>query len=236
MNVGPTRNTRDKIRTPRIGYNHNFRHHGRVFHVQTEDAGTRSPHIDTHVFCAGTVVASTRTDYDPTTVRGDQEIIALMQMSHKDMCSALAKGTLDERIATLCGARVAPEPVERPELDPSTTLEILSMLDGLEGFQGAAIVDQEAKLAVHSISLAYDLDAAAATSADMLHALHRTLEGLQLGTGVEDILTTTQDRLLILRPVSHRYFVYVITDRTQTNLGLARHLVASAAKAIRAEE
>src|SRR5690606_34821597 len=32
------------------GFNHNIKHKGRIFHIQTEDSGPKNPHIITHLF------------------------------------------------------------------------------------------------------------------------------------------------------------------------------------------
>jgi hypothetical protein len=51
-------------RSPILGYNHNFRHRGLVFHVQTEDSGVDNPHIFTHLFHGGVILSSRKLDYD----------------------------------------------------------------------------------------------------------------------------------------------------------------------------
>ena len=35
-----------KLRSPILGFNHNLRHGGRVFHVQTEDRGLGNPIVE----------------------------------------------------------------------------------------------------------------------------------------------------------------------------------------------
>jgi hypothetical protein len=54
-----------KPRSPILGFNHNVRHLGRLYHVQTEDSGVGKPHIFTHLFHGGTILASKKSDYDP---------------------------------------------------------------------------------------------------------------------------------------------------------------------------
>jgi len=39
------------------GFNHNIKHKGRIFHVQTEDSGPKNPHIITHLFVGGNILA-----------------------------------------------------------------------------------------------------------------------------------------------------------------------------------
>ena len=40
------------------GFNHNIKHKGRIYHIQTEDSGPKNPHIITHLFVGGNVLAS----------------------------------------------------------------------------------------------------------------------------------------------------------------------------------
>lgn len=224
-------------RGPGIGYNHNFRRRGREFHIQTEDSGARHPHINTHVFHQGVVIASKRTHYDPAEVRSTDAVVKLMQTSHKAMCSALAKGELDQRIASRCGGQFLEATVEDQgpaPLSPAVTLGILSRLERtVEGFLGAAIIDQETGTVVHSIEVQHNLREVSESSAEVLRATKRTLEKLHLDEGVEDILLTAGDDLFILRPVCPRLFVYVVTDRRRANLALSRHQITLAAEAIR---
>jgi hypothetical protein len=83
------------------GFNTNVRHGGRVFHVQTEDSGRAHPHIISHVYHGGTILASEKCGYAElldsenltTTVR------ALMEAQHKSMLVRLQRGELDATIA-----------------------------------------------------------------------------------------------------------------------------------------
>lgn len=45
------------------GFNHNIKHNGRVFHIQTEDGGRTSPNIVTHTFIGGVILDTVRTSY-----------------------------------------------------------------------------------------------------------------------------------------------------------------------------
>ena len=51
-----------KPRSPVLGYNHNVRYAERLWHVQTEDSGVGNPHIFTHLFHDGTILATKRID------------------------------------------------------------------------------------------------------------------------------------------------------------------------------
>ena len=45
------------------GFNTNFRHRGVLFHVQTEDSGRANPHVITHLFHGGNILASEKGTY-----------------------------------------------------------------------------------------------------------------------------------------------------------------------------
>ena len=84
-------------RSPLLGYNHNVRYEGRIFHVQTEDSGPGNPHLFTHLFFQGSILASKRSQYDPDTF--EDEVRSAMQGQHKAILRELKQGAFDERIA-----------------------------------------------------------------------------------------------------------------------------------------
>ncbi len=84
-------------RSPLLGYNHNVRYRGRVFHVQTEDSGPANPRLFTHLYYQGTIVASMRHDYDR---EASEELVrSLMQGQHKAILKELKQAKHDERIS-----------------------------------------------------------------------------------------------------------------------------------------
>jgi hypothetical protein len=110
-----------KPRSPVLGYNHNVRYAGRLWHVQTEDSGVNNPHIFTHLFHEGTILSTKRLDYDPALdVNAVQK---MMQTQHKAMLKDLKGGTFDEKIAKFFGAPVIRDATEDtdPTRKPATT-------------------------------------------------------------------------------------------------------------------
>lgn len=102
-----------KVRSPVLGYNHNVRYAGRLWHVQTEDSGVQNPHLFTHLFHDGTILATKRLDYDAAAeVSAVQK---LMQTQHKAMLRELKSGSFDEKIGKFFG-----EPVQRVPEDETT--------------------------------------------------------------------------------------------------------------------
>ncbi len=110
-------------RSPVLGYNHNVRYGGRMWHVQTEDSGVQNPHIFTHLFYDGTILASKKVDYDPTS---EVSIVQkLMQAQHKALLRDLKSGKFDEKIVQRYGpierdaAAEADEPAAPAEAPPA---------------------------------------------------------------------------------------------------------------------
>lgn len=85
--------------SPLVGYNTNVRHHGKVFHIQTEDSGLTHGHIFTHLFAdGGRIIATKKTTYAHHigTERYPAVVKKLMQAQHKAMFIALRDGLFDE--------------------------------------------------------------------------------------------------------------------------------------------
>lgn len=83
-----------------VGFNHNFRYKGEVYHIQTEDNGLRSPNIVTLLYQGGTILASKKTSYADI-LRVDnlaQVVEELMKEQHKEMLRSLKAGEFDATI------------------------------------------------------------------------------------------------------------------------------------------
>ena len=83
------------------GFNTNVRHGGRLFHVQTEDSGKSHPHVISHVYYGGTILASEKHEYEDLLGSNDltEAVRALMEGQHKAMVARLKQGALDAVIA-----------------------------------------------------------------------------------------------------------------------------------------
>ena len=99
---GPRSRLRDTLdsdvakRSPILGYNHNVRYRGLVFHVQTEDSGLLSPHLFTHLFYGGVIISTRKLVYDAGAA--EEAIKSLMQAQHKAVLKDLKKGSFDDKI------------------------------------------------------------------------------------------------------------------------------------------
>ena len=95
-----------KTPAPLLGFNNNVRHRGRIFHIQTEDSGVKSPRIVTHLFAdGGRIVKTTRTDYAEHVGQKDMAPVVrkLMKEQHKAMFISLRAGELDQLLEQVCG-------------------------------------------------------------------------------------------------------------------------------------
>lgn len=79
------------------GFNHNIKYKGKVYHVQTEDSGVNNPHIITHLFVGGNILASKKTSYaDILNAENLAEVVReLMEEQHKEMLRNLINGVYD---------------------------------------------------------------------------------------------------------------------------------------------
>jgi hypothetical protein len=80
------------------GFNHNIKHKGKVYHVQTEDSGVSNPHLITHLFVGGNILATKKTSYaDLTRSPNLGELVReLMEEQHKEMLRNLINGVYDQ--------------------------------------------------------------------------------------------------------------------------------------------
>lgn len=103
------------IGSPLQGFNHNLRHNGRQFHVQTEDSGSKNPHVFTHLYHGGVVIATMKFEYmsllesgktpDNPTPETDyrKALRKMMQDQHKAIMKTLRAGEFDDKIAQIFG-------------------------------------------------------------------------------------------------------------------------------------
>jgi hypothetical protein len=95
-----------------VGFNHNFRYKGEVYHIQTEDSGVKSPNIVTLLYQGGTILGSKKTSYaDIAKVDNLEQVVEeLMKEQHKGMLRSLKAGEYDEVIDRFqAGKKVVPK-------------------------------------------------------------------------------------------------------------------------------
>jgi hypothetical protein len=81
-----------------VGFNHNIKHKGKPYHIQTEDSGLDNPHIITHLFVGGNILASKKTSYADIVGAENlaQVVRELMEEQHKEMLRNLINGVYDD--------------------------------------------------------------------------------------------------------------------------------------------
>jgi hypothetical protein len=95
-----------------VGFNHNFRYKGEVYHIQTEDSGLKSPNIVTLLYQGGTILGSKKTSYaDIAKIDNLEQVVEeLMKEQHKGMLRSLNAGEYDEAIDRFqIGRKVLPK-------------------------------------------------------------------------------------------------------------------------------
>ena len=90
------------------GFNTNVRHGGVLFHVQTEDSGRAHPHVITHLYHGGTILASEKRSYAEQLEAPDlaRRVREVMDAQHHAMLGRLRGGELDEQIEQRLGSDV----------------------------------------------------------------------------------------------------------------------------------
>lgn len=99
-----------------LGFNHNVRYRGDIFHIQTEDSGVANPHIITLLYRGGTILCSKKTSYaDIIKIENLETVVEeLMKEQHKDMLRRLKAGEFDDKAFPGASPPAAP-----PATDPA---------------------------------------------------------------------------------------------------------------------
>jgi len=118
------------------GFNTNVSHRTVLFHVQSEDSGRNHPHIITHLYHRGTIIASEKSSYADQLGADDLPNVVkeLMEKQHKAVLRRLVSGQFDDEIRSRLGPQVFPEgsvprsagraaPVEASDTDAATLRE-----------------------------------------------------------------------------------------------------------------
>jgi hypothetical protein len=100
----------------------------------------------------------------------------------------------------------------------------------IEGAVGVALVDWETGLSLGTLGggKVIDLNLAAAGNTDVIRAKMRTMESLRLNDQIVDILITLEKQYHLIRLLKNPrngagLFLYLVLERSRSNLALARH-------------
>jgi hypothetical protein len=114
------------------GCNTNVLYRGKQFHVQTEDSGRENPHIISHIYHGGTIIASEKSEYGDRidAEELDNNVRAQIEFKHNAMLKRFKGGVLDalidERVA---GAAASAKPSPPPASEKQVAGSVASAAD-----------------------------------------------------------------------------------------------------------
>lgn len=102
----------------------------------------------------------------------------------------------------------------------------------IDGAMCAALVDSSSGMILGQAGSGVDLEVAAAGNTEVVRSKLKTMRALGLNDVIEDILITLGKQYHIIRPMARKegLFIYLVLDKTKSNLALARRKVQDVEK------
>jgi hypothetical protein len=114
----------------------------------------------------------------------------------------------------------------------SSIKQSMDQLLSCDGALCAALVDSSSGMVLGQAGSGVDIEIAAAGNTEVVRAKMRTMRDLGLNDAIEDILITLGKQYHIIRPMSRKegLFIYLVLDKTRSNLALSRRKVLDVEK------
>jgi len=111
----------------------------------------------------------------------------------------------------------------------ANTKDTLPKLMEIDGCLGCCIVDSNSGMMLGAAGGGVmSLEIAAAGNTEVVRSKRKTMKALNISDHIEDMLITLGKQYHLIRPLSQNdsLFIYLVLDKSRSNLAMARHQLA----------
>jgi Sensors of blue-light using FAD len=120
------------------------------------------------------------------------------------------------------------------EIEMANVNASLDEMMQIDGAMGVVLADFTSGMVLGKQGGGVDLDVAAAGNTEVLRSKMKTMKALGINDHIEDILITLGRQFHIIRPLAKvpNLFIYLVLDKSKSNLAMARHKVSAIENAL----